>query len=203
MPKYLKIAPDPDAPVCHCGEGNPDCEHWESCDGCGMDYRKTEGHDCIDYVHVEDVWTLAKELRDALEASQTALVAETNAHAATRAMLATRLGCECSEAQQCAMGAEIDRLRAQIAALQPEERRVGPDRANLVAAIDDLLARRANAKATISTCMALAEAEGISRDSLVISYLRNVLMAQPSRETIRTVNALRTSAQAPVQRGEG
>lgn len=64
MHKYLKIPPDPDSHVCHCGDGNPDCDHWESCDGCGMDYRKHEGHDCIDGVPVQDLRALAKELRD-------------------------------------------------------------------------------------------------------------------------------------------
>lgn len=71
MPKYLKIAPDPDAHVCHCGDGNPDCDHWESCDACGMDYWKHEGHDCIDGVPVQDLRALAKELRDALASCET------------------------------------------------------------------------------------------------------------------------------------
>lgn len=71
MTKYLKIAPDPDAHVCHCGDGNPDCDHWESCDACGMDYRKHEGHDCIDGVPVQDLRALAKELRDSLDACET------------------------------------------------------------------------------------------------------------------------------------
>lgn len=71
MPKYLKIAPDPDARVCHCGDGNPNCDHWESCDGCGMDYRRHEGHDCIDGVPVQDLRALAKELRDSLDACET------------------------------------------------------------------------------------------------------------------------------------
>lgn len=69
--KYLKIPPDPDANVCHCGEGDPDCDHWESCDGCGIDYRKHEGHDCIDGVPVQDLRALAKESRDALDACET------------------------------------------------------------------------------------------------------------------------------------
>ncbi len=73
MPKYLKIPPDPDASPCHCGDGNPDCDHWESCDGCGADYRKHEGHDCIDGVPVQDLRALAKELRDERDAANAEL----------------------------------------------------------------------------------------------------------------------------------
>lgn len=71
MTKYLKIPPDPDASPCHCGDGDPDCDHWESCDGCGMDYRKHEGHDCIDGVPVQDLRALAKELRDSMASCET------------------------------------------------------------------------------------------------------------------------------------
>jgi hypothetical protein len=153
MPKYLKIPPDPDAPACHCGDGNPDCEHWEPCDGCGMDYRKAEGHDCIDHVHVEDIWTLAKELRDALDACETERD-RLRAHLA--ALQSVPQGMELTDADLDAIYPEANnlgsyhheihrrRLRAVIALafsrrclvptpphplqpLQPEERRVGPD----------------------------------------------------------------------------
>jgi len=105
MTKYLKIAPDPDARVCHCGDGNPDCDHWESCDGCGMDYRKHEGHDCIDGVPVQELRDLAKELRDSMDACETGR---------------DRLRAELDAAHdgEDALRSEVARLRAQVAALQ-------------------------------------------------------------------------------------
>lgn len=104
MTKYLKIAPDPDAHVCHCGDGNPDCDHWESCDACGMDYRKHEGHDCIDGVPVQDLRALAKELRDALASCET-----------DRDRLRSEL--DAAHDGEDALRSEVARLRAQVAAL--------------------------------------------------------------------------------------
>lgn len=108
MPKCLKIAPDPDARVCHCGDGNPDCDHWESCDGCGMDYRKHEGHDCIDGVPVQDLRALAKELRDSLDACET-----------ERDRLRAEL--DAAHDGEDALRSEVDRLRAQVAVIKVEE----------------------------------------------------------------------------------
>jgi len=67
MTKYIKIAPDPDTKPCRCGEGNPDCDHFDFCPECGEEYKEHEGHDCIDGVPVQDLRALAKELRDSLD----------------------------------------------------------------------------------------------------------------------------------------
>lgn len=77
MTKYIKIAPDPDTKPCRCGEGNPDCDHFEFCPECGEEYKAHEGHDCLDGFAVAQVGTAkelrdaAKELRDSLDACET------------------------------------------------------------------------------------------------------------------------------------
>ena len=111
MAKYLKIAPDPDAKPCRCGDGNPDCEHFEFCPECGEEYKAHEGHDCLDGFAVAQVGTAkelldaAKELRDALDACET-----------ERDRLRSEL--DAAHDGEDALRSEVSRLRAQIAALQ-------------------------------------------------------------------------------------
>lgn len=105
MPKYLKIPANPDSSPCRCTSGDPDCDHWESCDGCGMDYRKHEGHDCIDGVPVQGLRAMAKELRDSLAACET-----------ERDRLRAEL--DAAHDGEDALRSEVAKLRAQLAALQ-------------------------------------------------------------------------------------
>ena len=111
MHKYIKIAPDPDAKPCRCGDGNPDCEHFEFCPECGEEYKAHEGHDCLDGFAVAQVGTAkelrdaAKELRDSLDACET-----------ERDRLRSEL--DAAHDGEDALRSEVSRLRAQIAALQ-------------------------------------------------------------------------------------
>ena len=175
MPKYLKIAPDPDAHVCHCGDGNPDCDHWESCDGCGMDYRKHEGHDCIDGVPVQDLRPLAKELRDDLDACET-----------ERDRLRAEL--DAAHDGEDALRSEGIKLRAQIAALQPlqhEERRVGPDEVVVSREEWEVIEQILKASAIC------ANEGGTDRHCCMQTDDHHIPLTR-----IRAIRALRTSAQA-------
>ncbi len=120
MTKYLKIAPDPDSKPCRCGDGNPDCDHFEFCPECGEEYKAHEGHDCLDGFAVAQVGT-AKELRDAAKELRDSLDACETERDRLRAEL------DAAHDGEDALRSEVARLRAQIAALHPEERRVGPD----------------------------------------------------------------------------
>jgi len=156
MTKYLKIAPDPDSKPCRCGDGNPDCDHFEFCPECGEEYKAHEGHDCLDGFAVAQVGTAkelrdaAKELRDALDACETE---RDRLRAQLAALRAVQQGMDVPDlvylheewslirgvggdpewdAAVFGAGYNLAKSRARLVPtppqpLQPEERRVGPD----------------------------------------------------------------------------
>lgn len=120
MTKYLKIVPDHRALPCRCNSGDPDCDHLGSCHECGIDFRPFDGHDCLDCIDdAHGLLDAAKELRDSLDAC------ETERDKAVKSLQKAGYTDCGGELWNPPIGPsasplleEIDRLRAQLAAIQ-------------------------------------------------------------------------------------